>query len=461
MFFEPLTAESLIEILRATQAQGFVAQLGGQTPINLAPRLVKAGYHLMGSSLEAIDLAEDRGLFSKICRELDVRIPESVMAGSLEEALRLQDRVGYPMICRPSYVLGGRRMEVIENSEELTSYFQRHKDYISPERLCMMDQFLAGALEVDVDLVRGPDWCVIGGIIEHIEAAGVHSGDSMGVLPPQRLKDETCHRIEQMAMKLADRLNVIGHLNLQLAIKQDVVYMLEANPRSSRSVPFIVKAAAIPLVDLGVCAMLGWKKDQVRPDRYNWRGHDTVAVKGVVFPFKKFPEADSILGPEMKSTGESMGRGKDYPEALMKAFLSSHMAFPPSGEVFLSLRDKDKEILLPVARELLQMGYTLSATSGTAQWLHDQGLACLSLRKVHEGRPHCVDRIRSGDVSFVINTTTGRLSIEASFDIRRACTDSSIPCLTESDAAEAFFLALKSSRRGGAGVEALPRMATP
>lgn len=458
LFFEPLTAESLCEVMRFIKPMGFVAQLGGQTPIGVAPDLVKAGYRLLGSSLETIDLAEDRGLFSKICRELNFAIPNSGMAGSLEEALKIEKTVGYPMICRPSYVLGGRRMEVIENTEELLSYFQRHKDYISEAKPCLMDQFLAGALEVDVDLVRGDDWVVVGGVVEHIEAAGVHSGDSMGVLPPHRLKDETCERIEDLSKQLANRIGVIGHLNLQLAVKNDVVYMLEANPRSSRSVPFVAKATGIPLIDLGVAAMLGKKKKDLKLDSLNWRNTQTVSVKGVVFPFKKFPESDSILGPEMKSTGESMGRGKNYSEALAKAFLSSNIRLPKMGQVFFSLRDKDKEIMLPLARELQRMGYGVSATTGTATFFNDKGVNCLSLRKVDEGRPHCVDKIRSGEVAFVINTTSGRRAIEASFDIRRACTDYNIPCLTESDAAEAFVLALKNERNESSSVEALGAM---
>jgi carbamoyl-phosphate synthase large subunit len=240
----------------ATKPLGYVAQLGGQTPINLAKPLEKAGFKLLGSSNETIDLAEDRGLFNKICKEIGIKIPQSGMAGSVQDALAIEKLVGYPMICRPSFVLGGRRMEVLESTEELLSYFARHKDFISPTQPCLMDQFLAGALEVDVDLVRGKDWIVIGGIVEHIEAAGVHSGDSMGVIPPQRLKDETCEKMEDLSKKLADRLNVIGHLNLQLAIKNDEIYILEANPRSSRSVPFIAKATQIPLIDLGVMATL-------------------------------------------------------------------------------------------------------------------------------------------------------------------------------------------------------------
>ncbi len=458
LFFEPLTSESLIEIMRFIKPQGFVAQLGGQTPIGIAPDLVKAGFRLLGSSLETIDLAEDRGLFSKICRELDFVIPKSGMAGSLEDALRFEKEVEYPMICRPSYVLGGRRMEVVENREELLSYYQRHADYISPEKPCLMDQFLAGALEVDVDLIRGDDWTVVGGVVEHIEAAGVHSGDSMGVLPPQRLKADTCQRIEELSQKLANRIGVIGHLNLQLAVKDDIVYMLEANPRSSRSVPFVAKATGIPLVDLGVAAMLGKKKKDLKLENLQWRNAEQVSVKGVVFPFKKFPEADSILGPEMKSTGESMGRGKDYSEALAKAFLSSNIRLPRYGQAFFSLRDKDKEVLLPLVKELQRMGYGISATTGTANFFDQNGVNCLSLKKVDEGRPHCVDKIRSGEVAFVINTTSGKRAIEASFDIRRACTDYNIPCVTESDAAVAFVLALKNIKNESSSVEALKGM---
>jgi carbamoyl-phosphate synthase large subunit len=461
LFFEPLTAESLNEIMRWTRPAGFIAQLGGQTPINLASDLVKRGWKLMGSDLKAIDLAEDRGQFSQICRELEFHIPESAMAGDLESALNVVQKIGYPVIARPSFVLGGRRMEVIENEQELRSYFLRHAEAISPERPCLIDQFLEGALEVDVDLVRGVDWSMIGGVVEHIEAAGVHSGDSMGVLPPQRLKDETCRKIEELSLKLADRIGVIGHLNLQLAVKNDRVFMLEANPRSSRSVPFVVKAAGIPLVDLGIAAMLGKKSSEMKLNNFNWRKVDQVSVKGVVFPFKKFPEADSILGPEMKSTGESMGRGHDYAEALMKALVSSQMQFPHGGEVFFSLRDKDKDILLPVAKELQSMGYQISATGGTAAYLNSQGVPALTLKKVHEGRPHCVDRIRSGQVAFVINTTGGRRSIEASFDIRRACIDLGLPCLTESDAAEAFLIALRRSRTGKFDVSYLAPVMNP
>lgn len=454
LFFEPLTIEHLTEIFQAIKPIGFIAQLGGQTPINLAKGLTDEGFKLLGSSLNAIDLAEDRKKFAEICRELKLSIPHSAMVGSLTEALQRENEVGYPMICRPSYVLGGRRMEVIENRSELESYFDRHKDFISTKNQCLMDQFLSGALEVDVDLVRSQSWKVIGGVIEHIEAAGVHSGDSMGVVPPQRLKKETLKKIEDVSLQLADRIQVEGHLNLQLAIKNDEVFVLEANPRSSRSVPFLAKATGIPLVDIGILAQL---QLPLSPQfkNYDWHKIQEVCVKGVVFPFKKFQESDSILGPEMKSTGESMGRAQSYPEALVKAFISSSLPLPAKGEIFLSLRDKDKEPLLPMLKNLKNMGFTFSGTRGTSEFLKEQGLNCLTLNKVHEGRPHCVDRIRSGQVSFVINTTAGRHAIEASFAIRRACTDYSIPCLTESDAAEAFTMALEKSKTGRVNVSPL------
>lgn len=447
LFFEPLMAENVLEVMRFVNPKGFVAQLGGQSPIHLAPKLVQAGFQLLGSSLETIDLAEDRGRFAEICRELEFEIPKSGMASNLQEAKKITADIGYPVLCRPSYVLGGRRMEIVENEPELESYFERHGAFITKERPCLVDEFLDRALEVDVDLVRGPNWTVVGGIIEHIEAAGVHSGDSMGVIPPQRLKKETALRIEKLSRALADRMNVLGFLNLQLAVKNDVVYMLEANPRSSRSVPFIMKATGIPLVDLGVLAMLGVDSKKVPVGNYDWQKLEQVSVKGVVFPFKKFQEADSILGPEMKSTGESMGRGKDYSEALLKAIISSNLTLPKQGEVFLSCRDKDKQLVLEIAKDLRAMGYTLSATSGTAKYLLENGVECEQVKKVHEGRPNCVDRIRSGQVAFVINTTSGRRSIEASFGIRRSCIDYSIPCITESDAAESFMLALKRQRQ--------------
>ena len=452
LFFEPLTLEHVIEVMDATHSCGFAAQWGGQTSINLASELKPLGYSIIGSSLETIHLAEDRERFGQLCRSLNLKIPRSEIAIDIEGARSSAEEIGYPLLMRPGFVLGGQRMEVVENREELESYFSRHADFIKESSPVLIDEFLEGALEVDVDLVHGKNWSVIGGIVEHIETAGVHSGDSMGVLPPQRLKPKTCVYIEKMCLELANRLNVLGHLNLQLAVKDDQICILEANPRSSRSVPFLAKATGIPLVDLAVKASLGHSKiDQ----SFDWKSVDKVCVKGVVFPFNKFPEADSILGPEMKSTGESMGRGDEYSEALLKALLASQVKLPREGEVFLSLREQDKERLLPLVKELKELGYSLSATKGTAQFLGGYDIACVNVKKVYEGRPHCVDRIRSGKVAFVINTTSGRLAIRDSFNIRRSCIDYQIPCITETDAAEAFLLALKKERKGDIKVSPL------
>ena len=442
LFFEPVSLEYVREIFHFFKPSAFVIQLGGQTPIEMAKELADEGFRPAGSSLTTIDLAEDRGQFVKICSRFGFKTPLSGLASHLKTALKTAERVGYPLICRPSYVLGGRRMALIENEEELRAYFQKYRDF-SEKRPCLMDQYLESFLEVDVDLVRGPDWSLVGGIIEHIEAAGIHSGDSMGVLPPQRLRPEVCERIEKLSLSLAEELGVLGFLNLQLAVREDEIYMLEANPRSSRSVPFISKAVGIPLVDLGVEAMLKKTKEEVRPEQYDWKKTPLVCVKGVVFPFKKFKKADAVLGPEMKSIGEVMGRAKDYPSALTKALISSDFKLPKKGEVFLSLKDKDKPLLLSAIQTLKKSGYTLSATGGTARWLKSQGLECVSVRKVHEGRPHCVDRITSGKIVLVLNTTSGRRSLTASFGIRRSCMDYGIPCLTERHAAQAFVLALK------------------
>ncbi len=452
LFFEPLHEEYLLAALKELKPVGVVCQLGGQTPIGLARAVENSGVPIIGTSLEKMDLAEDRAQFIEVLKKLGATWPKSKMVSNIENSKVFAGQVGYPLMCRPSYVLGGRRMEIITNEQELEKYFTNYSADISEDKPCLLDQFLEGALEVDVDLIRSSNGStLIGGIVEHIEAAGVHSGDSMGVIPPQRLKAPTLARIEGLAKDMAQALDIQGFLNLQLAIKDDEIFVIEANPRSSRTVPFISKATGIPLVDIGVQAMLGKELSKV-PD---WKELAEVCVKGVVFPFKKFPQSDSILGPEMKSTGESMGRAATYDEALLKAMISSGVLFPQKGEVFLSLRDKDKSELFSLAQNLFEMGFTLSATGGTADYFNSNGLECLKVKKVDEGRPHCVDRIRSGDVALVINTTSGRKAVNASFSIRRSCIDFSIPCITESDAAEAFILALKKYNSGQIGVAPL------
>ena len=443
LYFEPLMEEHVLEVLKYVQPQFFCSQFGGQTALDLARPALSEGFKMIGSSMKSIDLAEDRLQFVRLCRNAGFQTPKSGGASSLKEALKIVEKVGYPLVCRPSYVLGGRRMEIIHTEEELKNYFERYQYFISQKNPCLIDQFLEGFLEVDVDMVRGKNWNITGGILEHIEAAGVHSGDSMGVLPPRRLKKKMYEEIEKCSYLVAEKLNVKGLLNLQIAVKNDEIFILEANPRSSRSVPFLSKATGIPIVDLAVEAMLDYDK----PESADWASTKMISVKGVVFPFKKFDDVDSILGPEMKSIGEVMGRGVDYSEALLKALVSSQLTFPLKGEVFLSLREKDKPLLLEDIKALLRLGYTISATQGTADFLKSHGLSCLAVKKVHEGRPHCVDRIRSGKVAFVFNTTSGQRSIEASFGIRRSCVDCAVPCITEKDAVKSFLIVLKKMRK--------------
>ena len=455
LFFEPVSLEHTREVLDFVCPSQLIVQLGGQNPIDLASQLHKENYKIAGSSIKSIDLAEDRGRFIKVCSQLGFKTPRSGLAYDIDKALEVAKDIGYPLMVRPSYVLGGRRMEVIDTEKELKSYFLKYCHFFSKFRPCLMDQYLDSFLEVDVDMVQGKDWALIGGIVEHIEAAGIHSGDSMGVLPPQRLKSEVCEQIEKLSLELAKKMKILGFLNLQLAIREDEIYMLEANPRSSRSVPFISKATGISLVDLGVQAMMRKSKKELVGKLKSWKNHSFLSVKGVVFPFKKIKKTDSILGPEMKSIGEVMGRGEDYPIALTKALISSDFSFPQKGEIFLSLRDKDKMLLLSDIQDLIQAGYTLSATQGTAECLKKHGIHCEYVKKVLQGRPNCVDRITSGKVVLVFNTTSKNSSIQSSFSIRRSCIDYNIPCLTEAHAIQAFIMALIGKQKNKLSVQHL------
>jgi carbamoyl-phosphate synthase large subunit len=445
LFFEPLTLEHILEILDFIQPQGVCVQLGGQTPINLAESIQKNGHTIIGSSVTSISAAEDRNKFSLICQALGLRLPIHQTATTPSMALESANKVGFPVICRPSFVLGGRKMEVLGTVQEMEDYLKRLGDSMSVDSPLLIDQFLEDALEVDVDLICDSEKVLIGGIVEHIEGAGVHSGDSMGVLPPQRLTSGVLNEVERLSRELALALKIKGHLNLQLAIKDGDVYVLEANPRSSRSVPFVSKATGIPLIKLGMGVQLG----QPLHVNHYWRKTKDISVKGVVFPFKKFLEADTLLGPEMRSTGESMGRSStqnglaQYSEALEKAFIGAGVGIPTGGQVFLSIRDRDKKNAVYFARDLLQAGFKVLATGGTAAYLNKEGVTVTAVNKVAQGSPHCVDMIRNGEVQLVINTTSGSRSIQDSFSIRRSCVERNIPCLTEVSAVEAFINVIK------------------
>lgn len=456
LFFEPLSFEHVHEVFKQVQPRGFIGQMGGQTPIKLLFPLAEAGWNVLGHSPQTVSLAEDRRLFAQLCERLDFKIPASGVCANLQQAIDLLATVPLPVIARPSFVLGGRRMEVLETVADIESYFIRNAEVISEANPCYLDLFLESALEIDVDVVSDGEKVLIGGVLEHIESTGVHSGDSQAVMPPQRLQLSDRQKIEEIAVSLAKELKVKGLLNIQFALKEGQIYIIEANPRSSRTVPFIAKARGIPLIDLAIDAILDKLPEfSSIPGLQNETVDNLVCVKGVVFPFRKFPEADSVLSPEMKSTGETMGRGRTFAEALLKAMLATNMRLPTQGEVFFSLRDKDKELMLPVAKKLLSLGYQLSATTGTAQYLNLNGVETLAVKKVFEGRPHCVDRIRSGKVNMVINTTRGRKAITDGFLIRRACIDFNIPCITKYEAALAVVTALESYQAQNVEVFAL------
>ncbi|MBE8162552.1 MAG: carbamoyl-phosphate synthase large subunit [Bdellovibrionaceae bacterium] len=445
LFFLPLLEEHTSELFYLLKPQSFVYQCGGQTALNLAEPLGKFCKPL-GSSISTLKNTEDRKFFKEICHQLGLNISKSKMVSCAEEALGFVSTITYPVICRPSYVLGGKRMRVVHNDKELSQYFLKYKEHISKNNLCLVDQFLENALELDVDLIVGTDWSFLVGIMEHIEFAGVHSGDSMSILPPQRLKKAMCDKVEAISKQLATALGVQGFLNIQLAIKDNTIYILEANPRTSRSLPFMTKAIGGNTMDLGAKALLGHDKKNLSTDLLNtsWRDIKHVCIKALIFPFNKFSGVDTVLGPEMKSTGEVMGRGKTFSEALFKAFEAAYIKLPKSGEVFLSLRDKDKNKMLTPIKKLQNLGYTLSATRGTAQFLIDKGIQnVLFVNKITEPKPHCIDRIRSQKIQLVINTPSGQELHSSGRGIRRSCIEYSVPCITEDSVAEVITLALE------------------
>lgn len=445
LFFMPLVKEYVSELFYLLKPQSFVYQCGGQTALNLAKSLEKFCKPL-GSSISTLQNAEDRNLFKEVCHKLNLNISKSKMVSSLEEALQFISTITYPVICRPSYVLGGKRMRVVHNEKELNQYFLKYKDHISVNSLCLIDQFLENALELDVDLIVGTDWTFVVGIMEHIEFAGVHSGDSMSILPPQRLKKVMCDEVEVISKQLATALGIQGFLNIQFAIKDNKVYILEANPRTSRSLPFMIKAIDGNIMDLGAKALLGQDKKNIPTSLLDtsWKNIEHICIKALIFPFNKFSGVDTVLGPEMKSTGEVMGRGKTFSEALYKAFEASYMRLPSSGEVFLSLRNKDKSKMLETIKKLQHLGYSLSATRGTAQFLINEGVKnVLFVNKITEPKPHCIDRICSQKISLVINTPSGQELHSSGRGIRRSCIEYSIPCVTEDSVAQVITLALE------------------
>ena len=439
LYFEPLTFEDVMEIIDLERPVGVIVQFGGQTPLKLARALEAAGTPIIGTSPDSIDLAEDRDRFLQLVRRLSLKQPENATARSEAEALRLASSVGYPMVVRPSYVLGGRAMEVVYNDVELERYMRTAVE-VSNEAPVLLDRFLEDAIEVDVDALSDGQQVVIGGIMEHIEQAGVHSGDSACSLPPHSLSQAVQDEMARQAVELANALGVVGLMNIQFAVKDEEVYLIEVNPRASRTVPFVSKATGRPLAKIAARCMAGQSLESqgvsgsVVPPYYS--------VKESVFPFAKFPGVDPILGPEMKSTGEVMGVAETFGEAFAKGLAAVGMELPREGCAFISVRDSDKPKAAAVAKQLAKHGFSVVATGGTADFLREQGVECASVNKVKEGRPHCVDMIVNGEIQLIVNTTDGRKAIEESHSIRSAAVSNKVTYFTTLAAAESACQAL-------------------
>jgi len=417
LYFEPLTLEDVLEIVAKEKPKGVIVQYGGQTPLKLARALEANGVPIIGTSPDSIDLAEDRERFQKLIEKLQLTQPPNRTARNPDEALALAREIGYPLVVRPSYVLGGRAMEVVHGDADLKRYITEAVR-VSNDSPVLLDRFLDNAVEVDVDIIADTQGNVlIGGIMEHIEEAGVHSGDSSCSLPPYSLPKKIQDQLREQVTQMAKALNVVGLMNTQFAVQGETIYILEVNPRASRTVPFVSKATGVALAKIAARCMVGKTlaeqkaTREVIPDYYS--------VKEAIFPFLKFQNVDPILGPEMRSTGEVMGVGRSFGAAFARAHEAANIAPPRAGKAFISVRDPDKERLMPVAKELLARGFSIVATSGTCKFLTEHGIACERINKVLEGRPHIVDLIKNGDIVFIVNTTEGKQAIADSFSIRR------------------------------------------
>jgi carbamoyl-phosphate synthase large subunit len=447
LYFEPLTREHVLDILESEARQGEIVgvlvQFGGQTPLKLAASIERAGFKLLGTPAESIDLAEDRGRFGELLQRLRLNAPRWGVARSSDEAFTIARQIGYPVLVRPSYVLGGRAMEIVYADDQLDNYM-RHAVKASPDHPVLIDEFLANATEFDVDAVSDGKDVVVAGIMEHIEEAGVHSGDSSCSLPPVNASRKVLDEIRATTHALTRELGVIGLMNVQYALKGDRLYVLEVNPRGSRTVPFVAKATGTPFAKIAARVAAG---ETLASFGVSERVPEHVSVKVSVFPFRKFPGVDTLLGPEMKSTGEVMGIAADFGQAFLDGLLAADVRLPQTGKVFVSVRDADKDAVMPVIRHLIELGFEVVATRGTADRAREHGLACSVVNKVKEGRPHIVDALVNGEIAMVVNTTIGAQSIRDSFSIRRTALLRRVPYFTTISGAMAAAHAIASGRR--------------
>jgi carbamoyl-phosphate synthase large subunit len=456
LYFEPLTLEDVLHIYEREGCWGAIAQFGGQTPLNLALGLQKNGVNIIGTTPQSIEIAEDRKLFAAMLDKLRIPQPPNGLATNEDEALAAAHKVGYPVLVRPSFVLGGRAMQIVYSDEELR-YYMRHAVEASPERPVLVDKFLEEAIEVDVDCIAdigiGGETIVIGGFLEHIEFAGCHSGDAAMVLPPHSLGKDVIETMRQYTQAMARELRVAGLMNVQFAVKGKDVWVLEVNPRASRTVPFVSKAIGQPLAKLAAKVMAGKKLTELGFTGEVWPKY--FSVKESVFPFTKFPGQDILLGPEMRSTGEVMGIGRDWGMAYAKSQMAAQPALPDQGKVFLSVRDSDKRQAVKIAKDLAALGFELCATNGTAEVLEKEGLKVQRLFKVQEGRPNCLDLIKNGEVQLVINTPAGKSPRADEVKIRTAAVLHRISIMTTLASAKAAALGIKTLRDRGLKVHAL------
>jgi len=444
LYFEPLTLEDVLNITETEKPEGVIVQFGGQTPLKLAVPLEKEGVRILGTSPDSIDRAEDRKRFKELLHKLNLKQAESDTAMSVEEALAAAGKIGYPVMVRPSYVLGGRAMEIVYDEKSLHAYMQRAVK-ASPEHPVLIDKYLEDAIEVDVDAISDGLTVIIGGVMEHIEEAGIHSGDSACSLPPHSLGLQIVEEIRRQTKVLAKELDVIGLMNVQFAVKNTDIYILEVNPRASRTIPFVGKATGVPLAKMAAKVMAGETLRGLGLTEEKILHH--IAVKEAVFPFDRFHGVDTILGPEMKSTGEVMGIDEDFGLAYGKSQIACGNRIPLSGKIFISLKDKDKPASVPIAKKLLDLGLSLIATRGTAGYLRDHGLDVEVINKVAEGRPHIVDLIKNSEIHFVINTVSGALAQKDSFSIRQSALQYKVPFTTTMSGARAVAHAIEMLKK--------------
>jgi carbamoyl-phosphate synthase large subunit len=452
LYFEPLTREDVLNIVKQEKPEGVIVQFGGQTPLNISVPLAEAGVKILGTSPDSIDRAEDRDRFQKLLKRLDILQPDNGIATNKEGAIKVADRIGYPIVVRPSFVLGGRAMEIVYDQEDLEFYIDTAAR-VSPGKPILIDRFLEDAIEIDVDALSDGTDTVIGGIMEHIEEAGIHSGDSACVLPSINLKPQVLEQIKENTTALARELNVVGLMNIQYAVKKDTVYVIEVNPRASRTVPFVSKATGIPLAKMATKVIMGMSLKELGFTQEVVPAH--ISCKEAVLPFNRFPGVDTILGPEMKSTGEVMGIDISFGLAYAKSQMAAGQTLPVSGTVFLSVRNEDKQPLLEPATLFHDMGFNIVATQGTSEFLLDHGIPNTKVNKVREGRPHVVDLIINGGVDLVVNTTSNKKEISESRSIRQTTLQFRVPYTTTIAAAKASALAVKAMIDGEIGVKTI------